>query len=222
MDERRKLVLKVAGSALLLGGAALAWFLLGGSGKPEPPVAPVAAEGSPAVRRERRDVRREVQAARLRRALETGRTSAEPAAGKPVSPPPRLSLRMPDPALGEDVPPLSGAERSALRRMAAELYSPERLRTALEQRTAAELVREMNSVYSRILGDESHGPALRRALERSGVLLDYGMNILHAQRPEGDEETVRRMVERVNESFAERLDALNADYPFLDIRPVEP
>jgi hypothetical protein len=225
MEDVRKLRFQVALLALVLGAAAFAgWHLLGSGKTGDDAIRQAPREGVEA-RRDRRDDRRERQAGRLREALEKRQRGdalrrATPDPGAPSAP-------------VADVPPapLTNAEKAALRGLMERLYSPERLREALAERTAPEVVREMNRVYGEAFGAESLGgpdssvpvtPALREAVSRMGLLKDYGMNVLHAQRGEGEGETQRRLVEKINGSFAERIEALNADYPFLGARLVEP
>jgi hypothetical protein len=221
MRDRSRLVLKVVASAVVLAVAALAgWFLFGSAGT----VGALAPEESPAARRERRDERREEQAARLRQALEAKRKRALAWPGESAP----AALPIPEDRSPER---LTGAEKAALLGAMERFYSPERLRDALANRTAPDLVREMSRSYGETFGAESLGgpadpvpvtPAVREALQRMGLLKDYGMNVLHAQRGEGEGEAQRRMVEKINRSFAERFDGLNAEYPFLGARLLEP
>lgn len=224
MQDRQKLVLKVAASALALVAVGLAgWFLLGTD---RPPAAEVAEETAKA-RKERRDDRLEQRAEDLRRMMEAKRRvqkerrEREEAsnAGTQPSPEERSPAR------------LTSAEKVALRGLMESFYSPERLREALSNRTAPDLAREMSRTYGEAFGAEriggtaeavQVGPAVREAISRMGLLKDYGMNALHAQRSEGDEELQWQLVEKINRSFAERIDALNADYPFLGVRLLEP
>ena len=224
MQDRRKLVLQVAASAVVLAVAALAGWFYFGNGGTAPGVAP---EESTAARKERRNDRREEQAADLRRVLEARRRAPEVR-------PEQLAIPITDsrPSPEERSPArLTSAEQAALRGVMESFFSPERLRDALASRTAPDLVREMSRRYGEAFGAESLGgpadavpvgPAVREALQRMGLLKDYGMNLLHAQRPDGQEALQSKMIERVNSSFAGRIDALNADYPFLGVRLVEP
>jgi len=219
MKDRRKLTTGIAGSALVLGCAALAWFLLRGGDERRAAAGAAAADESPEARRERCDERREEQAARLRRVLEAGRRNADDE--RPEEPEPREPIRRR--SAGDGPPaPLTGTERKALAAAAETIYSPEGLRQALESGSAGDMVREMHLAYAEAQQDESlGGPAAQEALGRLGLLLDYGLNVAHAQRPAGEAEGQWQMIERINRGFSGRIDALNADYPDLGIRLVE-
>ncbi len=222
MKDRKRLLLNVAMSALVLAVAVVAGWLYFGS---KTGTGIETTEESVEAHKERRDDRRENQAVRLRRTIEARRRNmaARHAEPDPLAAPPEDEDRSPA--------RLTDAEKTALRGVMEGFYSPDRLREALLNRTAPDLVREMNRLYgetyhARSLGDPANpvpmAPAAREAIQRMGVLKDYGMNLLHAQRPEGQETLQAEMIERINGAFVERIDALNADYPFLDARMLEP
>ena len=48
------------------------------------------------------------------------------------------------------------------------------------------------------------------------------MNVTHAMRPAGEERLMAEALGRINDAFRERLATLGREYPFLDVRLVEP
>ncbi|MBW2531850.1 MAG: hypothetical protein JRI55_10230 [Deltaproteobacteria bacterium] len=130
-----------------------------------------------------------------------------------------------------NVPELGPREQRAMQLAYEALYDPDHLWDTVNRGDAGQASREFSRRYAELYsaGSLSDGQGqvpvsdnMRTALRDLRVLSGYAANVLHAQRADGDQAKMAEMLERLNENWRPRFDQLNADYPFLEAKMVEP
>jgi hypothetical protein len=140
--------------------------------------------------------------------------------------------RDPPAAAGAGAAALSAAERAALGDAVDRMYDPNEILKVLEDPAPGavrDYVAKVDERYKAFEdpaslagpdGDVPISPGLREAIGRVSALKSYTQNLMHARQPAAPDRqwlTVRK----IDDSFRARFEALNAAYPFLDLRMVE-
>lgn len=128
----------------------------------------------------------------------------------------------------DDPVPLDARQRRELRAALDSLYDPAELSRAILEGKAADSVKEIGEAYRELteaerLGDMPMDDELSHVVDRMGVVKDYAMNVLHAQRLPGSDrgKLQQELVKSINNGFRGRLQDLTEDYPFLEIEMVD-
>ncbi|MFO8073570.1 MAG: hypothetical protein R6V85_17035 [Polyangia bacterium] len=148
---------------------------------------------------------------------------------EPPNPPPivRPAFEESEPEISDPVP-LNGHQRRELRAALDSLYDSAELSRAILEGKATDSVKEIGEAYRELteaerLGEIPMDDELSHVVDRMGVVKDYAMNVLHAQRlPGADRDEIQQeLVESINNGFRGRLQELAEDYPFLEIEMVD-